>query len=125
MTAIYRIDKSRRIVFSQATGRVTDEILLQHQRRLSTDPDFEPDYRQLYDFRDVEDLQATSTGVRELAINNQFGRGAQRALIAGSEAVYGVARMFQIMAEKGPDRIEVFYSLEEALDWLGLEDWEP
>jgi hypothetical protein len=33
--------------------------------------------------------------------------------------------MFQIMAEKGPDRIEVFYSLAEALDWLGLADREP
>jgi hypothetical protein len=125
MTAIYRIDKSRRIVFSRATGIVTDEVLLDHQQRLSADPDFEPDFRQLYDFCDVEELQATSMGVRELAINNPFGRGAQRALVAGSQAVYGVARMFQIMAEKGPDRIEVFYSLEEALDWLGLADREP
>lgn len=122
MEATYRIDRDLRLVVSVALGDVTDEALLDHQRRLAADEDFEPDFRQLYDFRGATGLEATADGVRQLAENNPFGRGARRALVADNRAVYGMARMFQLMAEKGPDRVEVFDTVEAARKWLGLSD---
>jgi hypothetical protein len=117
------VDDSRGIVQSRAWGKLTDDDLLEHQRRVREDPHFQPDLNQLFDFRDVEDVALTAHGIDTLAERNPFGRGAKRAFVIrpGALAMYGLMRMFQTLTSEHPDELRVqFDDIEAAKSWLGM-----
>jgi hypothetical protein len=51
-----------------------------------------------------------------------FGAGARRAIVVGSDVVYGMARMYQILRDTAPDHLEVFRDLASNVAWLGLTE---
>lgn len=80
---------------------------------------------QLFDFSDVEKVELTSQGIRLLANRNPFGPGSRRAFIVkpGALAMYGMARMFQILTDQHPDELTVQFDHEQsAKAWLGIPD---
>ena len=79
MPADYLIDRAIGVVFSRAWGVLTDADLLEHQRRLGLDPEFNPSWNQLFDFHEVTDVQVTAAGIRTLAERNLFRTGSHRA----------------------------------------------
>jgi hypothetical protein len=120
--ADYEIDVQRAIVLSRAWGRVLGEEFVDHQKRLRRDPDFKPHFDQLWDCRDVESTQASAEDMRELAANNPFTGGSRRAVVAPSNAVFGLSRMFEILTEDTQDEFKVFRDWDEARSWLGLDE---
>src|SRR5437660_8633707 len=116
MPASYRIDRDRGIVYSVATGVLTDDDLIAHQQRLAQDPDFKADFRQLFDTRGVTQVEVTPGALRHRADANPFGHGARRAVIAPGDVAFGLARLFQLTANaRGHlDELHVFRSSEEA-----------
>lgn len=99
---------------------VTDEDLLEHQRTLSRDPQFHPGLSQLIDSRGVTENAATTQGVRALIAGNPYGKGSRRAFVASSDAIFGMARMFELGRIGAEDEFRVFRSMDQARAWLGL-----
>lgn len=118
MAADYRIDRIRECVFSNASGFLTDEDLLGHQRRLMRDADFRSHLNQLWDLHDLDRIDISANAIRTLARNNPFGNGSRRALVVDSPLSYGLARMFQVYADESPDEVEIFKDHGTAIDWL-------
>lgn len=119
MPAGFQIDAERGLIVSQASGVVTEDDLREHQTKLRQDPDFDPGYDQLWDFRDVTEISVSSEAIRDLARARSFDPGARRALVAVSDVGFGVARMFAALHDDAPEEVQVFRSVEEARDWLG------
>jgi hypothetical protein len=67
MSVDYRIDKKRRLVLSTGSGVFTMADALAHQEKLLHDPDFAPDFCQLWDLSLVIEVQLTSDDLRRLA----------------------------------------------------------
>lgn len=125
MPADYLIDRALGVVFSRAWGVLTDADLLDHQRRLGQDPEFEPGLNQLFDFHEVTDVEVSAAGVRTLAERNLFRAGSRRAFTVrpGEMAIYGLMRMFQILTTEYPDELRVqFNDVRKAQEWLGVPD---
>lgn len=125
MPAEYLIDRSIGVVFSRAWGVLTDADLLDHQRRLGQDPEFDPSLNQLFDFHEVTVVEVTGIGIRTLAERNLFRAGACRAFTVrpGAVALFGLMRMFQILTSEYPDELRVhFGDVREAQQWLGIPD---
>jgi len=120
MPSNYLIDLPRGLVISRAWGVLTDEDLLGRAQFIAQDPRFRPDMRQLSDFRDITDLKISSATIRAMVSSSTFGAGARRAVIVGSDASYGMARMYQILQDTAPDSVDVFRDEKAALEWLGL-----
>lgn len=120
MSASYRIDSSQRMIFSSATGVLTDDDLLTHQDRVTNDPGFDPTFSQLWDFRHVSDVEVTNATLQELAGARSFRAGAKRAVVAPKDVLYGMARMFQMLHGEAPEDLRVFRSIDEARNWLRL-----
>ncbi|MFI5281286.1 MAG: hypothetical protein ACHQU1_12390 [Gemmatimonadales bacterium] len=120
MPAAYTIDESRSIVLSRAWGVVTDGDLFAHARTLAADPRFRPHFRHFSDFRDSTRTDITRTGLRHHSNLNPFGQGARRAIVVGSDVVYGMGRMYQVMRAEDGDELEVFRDADLAFDWLGI-----
>jgi len=118
MPAFYSIDKERRIVFSSGTGALTREDILDHQDRLLSDPDFDPTFSQFIDFTGVTDFKMGPDDVLFLAERNVFSPKSRRALLVGSDLLYGFARMFEMVRDaKGETGIRVFRNRDGALAW--------
>lgn len=119
MPAFYKIDKERRVVLSFGAGVLTKEDILGHMDRLSKDLDFDPDFFQVSDFRQTTVVEFGPEEVRQFAEREIFSSRARRAFVVRGDFQYGLARMFQIHRElNGEEGIQVFRTIEEALDWI-------
>lgn len=121
MPASYRIDAERRIIFSKAQGTLTADDLLEHHRRLTSDPGFDRTFNQLWDFSAVEVDDVPTETIRMLARQRSFDAGARRAMVGSTDVQYGLLRMFEIQKEGAAEEIRVFRDLGEARAWLGLD----
>jgi hypothetical protein len=123
VSAFYKIDKERRLVLSFGVGVLTKADLLGHMERLSKDPDFDPDFSQVLDFRQITALEIGPEDVRQLAQRNIFSPRSRRAFVVKDDLQFGLARMFEIHRElKGETGIRVFRTFDEAMDWIMVRD---
>lgn len=121
----YTIDSDQQLVVSRATGTVTDAEVITHRNRLMKDSSFDPScYNQLIDMTHVEQLDLSATTIQNLIRNNPWGHGTHRALVAPTTVLYGISRMIQNYLEGNADTIEIFDSVETALQWLGQRNPE-
>jgi hypothetical protein len=119
MSAFYTIDKERRLVMTSGAGPLTREDVFGHMNRLSADPDFEPDFCQLADFRHITDILFGPEEVRQFAERDIYSPSARRAFLVRDDLQFGLARMFEIHRElRGETGIRVFRTLDEALGWV-------
>ena len=118
MPVKYRIDKLARIVHSQAGGKLTDAEALTNQFGLKADPNFNPSYREFFDFSDVKPFSMTARGIQSLASSSPWGDGAQRAFVAGSDHAFGMLRMHEILLDASAEKVAVFRTAGEAWRWL-------
>ena len=120
----YKIDKEYRLVISAGAGVLTKGEILGLQDRLLADSEFDPSFAQLINLTQVTGVEgATADGVQEVTERSIFSLKSRRAVIANSDLIYGLSRMFQIFRElKGDQGIRVFRSLEEGLDWIAGRD---
>jgi hypothetical protein len=123
VAAFYKIDKERRLVLSSGAGVLTKEDIFGHMERLSKDPDFDPDFSQLADFRQITALEFGPEDVRIFAQRTIFSLRSRRAILVKDDLQFGLARMFEIHRElHGETGIHVFRNLDEALDWIAARD---
>ena len=120
MPASYAIDPQQRLVTSLLWGAVTEDEVRDHNRRLRTDPAFDPDYRQLADMTGITEVIVGKEMINETSIDQFFNPGTRRAFVASSDATFGMARMFALQAEGLGQTIEVFRDIGRARSWLGL-----
>ena len=126
MAAFYKIDKERRLVLSSGAGVLTKDDIFGHMERLLKDPDFDPNFSQLTDFRQITSLDFGPEDVRLFAERTIFSPRSRRAILVKDDLQFGLARMFEIHRElHGATGIRVFRSLDEALDWIAARDAAP
>jgi hypothetical protein len=119
MPAFYKIDGAHKLVLSTASGVFTLADALAHHDQLLKDPDFDPRYSQLVDFTHTTKVELSAEDVRKLAERRVFWSCSRRAILAGGDLLFGLARMFEMLRENsGDEGIRVFRRLDDALDWI-------
>lgn len=119
MPITYRFESGiLRTTIEGATGY--DDVKLYLDTLLS-DPDFTPGMPGLIDCRKVtslfsiRDLRRTAADTRERPEMRVPGRAA---VLASSNLIYGLLRMYEVFSEGQATRIRVFRGPEEAMAWL-------
>jgi hypothetical protein len=119
MAAYFKIDKEHRLVMSTLSGVLTMADALAHQENLRKHPDFDPSFSQLMDGTQLTGVELKREDVQRLARDAVFSPHSRRALVAGSDVAFGLARMFEMFRQSmGEEGIRVFRNLDEALDWV-------
>jgi hypothetical protein len=121
LSVSYSIDPDRGLVVSRLWGTLTEDDVREHNRKLRVDPAFDPGYRQLIDATGLTEILVGTQTITQTARDQYFTPGTRRALVATSEAAFGLARMFATRAEASGQTIEVFRDKARAEEWLGLE----
>jgi hypothetical protein len=98
MAVICTIDRARRVVIVRAWGTLSNDDVREQAQRLMADPGFDPSFSQLTDLSEVKTLTVDAITLAEEAALPLFDVEARRAIVAPSDATYGIARMFASFA---------------------------
>jgi hypothetical protein len=121
MPVIYQIDKANALIRTTCVGDVTLEEVIEHFRVLARDPDC-PDHPDvLLDLSEQtsvpqsDQLRRITMAIRHVRSRMQFGTCA---IVACTDALYGMLRMFQVFTEELFDAAQVFRTISDAEAWL-------
>ena len=124
MPLTYHIDKEQSLIITTAVGVLTDEDVLLHKTQLLKDPDFRPGLRELSDIRSIDRLAVTPIGIKNMVEHDRHHAEQveqhRLAIVASEDAVFGMGRMYQMMAEPVTESVRIFRDIDEAKAWLGV-----
>src|SRR5690348_5016000 len=117
----YTIDASTRLIRTRCYGEVTLQEVVEHFRKLREDPNL-PDYLDVY----LDLLQMTSIPTAEEIHEASAGPNLLRGIVifgccvvvADRDALFGMARMWEMLVEQSFSAIKVFRSTPAAEEWL-------
>ena len=121
MPVTYKIDKANEIIRTRCSGQVTIEEVVEHFRVLEQDPDCPGRIDVLLDLSEEtsvprkEDLHEITSEIRRIRAKVQFGACA---IVACTDALFGMLRMFEVFAEQYVRESCVFRTPSEAEAWL-------
>lgn len=118
MPLVYEIDPARPRVLMTGTGSVTMADFDEVRAAMLANPLFRPSLDQLLDLTEAHVDTLTSADIRTLSEVTPFGPRSRRAIVASSAVAFGLARMFQILADDRRGTIRVFEDREAAELWL-------
>ena len=124
MPVKYQIDKVNRIIRTRCIGPVTIEEVVGHFRALERDPDCPDRMNVLLDLREEtsvpkkENLEEVTREIRRIRGRVHFGTCA---IVACTDAPFGMLRMFEVFAEEYFRESRVFRTASEAEAWLASQ----
>ncbi|MEW6734287.1 MAG: hypothetical protein AB1489_23375 [Acidobacteriota bacterium] len=120
MPVCYYIDKSTRLIVITFQGVVTEQEIAADRERLAEDPEFNPAFSQLLDFRRVKQLHLSYSTVSKIAQSSIFHPGIKKAFLAPTDLTYGFSRMYELLSDQLNQQVQVFRQPSQALQWLGI-----
>ena len=120
----YSIDKKQGIIRTRCAGFVNLEQVVEHFRMLEQDPDCPAALDVLLDLSETTSLPESN---QLKVVNNEIGRIRSRiqfgacAIVAARDALFGMARMFEIFAANSFRAIRVFRLYADAEAWLASQ----
>ncbi len=123
----FSVDAVARRRVATFTGPIGDRELFDAYSTLVNEPTYDPSLDDLIDLRAVTHMGVTGAGLHRLIAmydqRDSAGHSTRAAIVAPTDVLYGVARMFQTLrGDETPDEIEVFRSIDDAVRWLEGRD---
>jgi hypothetical protein len=121
MPVTYQIDKANRLIHTECTGAVTLAEVVDHFRQLEADPECPPyvdvllDVTQEVTIPSSDELRTVTLAIARVRRRVQFGFCA---IVASTDALFGMMRMFEVFTEDYFRESRAFRTLEEAEAWL-------
>jgi hypothetical protein len=122
MPAECELDYTNRLVRTRGWDHVTAGdlfALASRIRQLFAEGTIDAGWREFVDFREVTRTELVpAEAVRQLARENPWPSTARRVILAPVAVVFGVSRMYQLLAASGHEEIAVVRTEAEALGFL-------
>jgi hypothetical protein len=113
----YVIDPGSRIVHVKFTKKLTIADIERYANRVRSNPQFRPDYAEIVDLTQVEEVELGAEDFLMLADEiDPFTPEAKRAFVVRGAVQSHAARMHKALRPKRT--IEIFHSVEEAERWI-------
>jgi len=123
MPVTYRIDQAKHRIHTRCIGPVAFDEVRQHFADLMLDPDCPERLDVLLDLSEMTSLR---TSGQLSAVTTEIARVRPRvrfdgcAIIASRDALFGMARMFEVFAETYFVATRVFRTADEGATWLEM-----
>ena len=128
MPVIYKIDTAKQTIRTQCVGDITVDDVLGHFRKLEMDPECPPCLDVLLDLTQTDSVPQ-SGNLRDVVgaiaqVRHRVHFGAC-AIVASTDAMFGMLRMFEVYAEQYFRITRVFRDLPDAEAWLACAPQDP
>jgi hypothetical protein len=117
MPFLFHVDESSKVFHLEGTGEVNDADLMDLSSRIRQEVAFVSQYPIFCDCSAVTAVRISSSLIEALA-RAAMSRSNLVAIVAPCAAVFGLARMYQIISDPEITRIRVFTRAEDAKAWL-------
>jgi hypothetical protein len=115
---VYSIDAAARVVSARASGELTFTAIVSYASRLRRDHTFSPAFSEIVDLRAVESVSLNAREVMTLAADiDPFSANSKRAFVVRNQDQVNAAHLHRILRPQ-TKTICVFYSIEEAREWV-------
>lgn len=124
MPVQYQIDKANGLIRTKCIGDVTLKEVIDHFQMLVLDPDCPDDLDVLLDLTEQtsvpqsRELREVTVAIRRAEQRVRFGICA---IVASTDALYGMLRVFQVFTEDLFREAQVFRTTRDAEMWLATE----
>jgi hypothetical protein len=121
MECLYEIDRENRIFRVTLGGRVTDAEL-KNCYNSTRDYAFKTGSTSaILDLSQVGSIEVSTETLHDIAASPPIlGDPALRVIVAPTDYLFGLARMFQIVGEKTRQNVHVVHSLDQAYPLIGV-----
>ena len=124
MGTFLSVDASKRVLFVRFEGVVTDELLLQRYQQALQWNAVHRYESAIADCTAIDSTQVSASGISRIAdhapiIPKEIQRTA--VLVTPQDAVFGLARMFQMLGSPTRDMVHVVRTMAEAYRLIGVE----
>lgn len=122
MPASVKVDAKNRIIYTAFEGKLNDGDFLAYRQVLKDHPDFHPEFSEVLDFSNVTELRVTVAFINSLAKSNSlYSPESKHAVVAPHDISFGVARLYQMLAQDTRPNLAVVRSMAEARMFVGIE----
>jgi hypothetical protein len=120
MSVTFSLDLERRLLIVKAFGVLVDQDVRAGRQELLDHPDFDREFGQLFDARDVDEVRLSVEVMGRMAQTSILARESRRAFVATTPYQYRMASLFVTLAQPYQPNVQVFRDIDEALAWLAL-----
>ena len=124
MFCVFDFDLNNKIIRCRIDGVVTDETLKEYYRLCSKYGAMNPSYAGIFDMSAVIFIAVSAQTIRALAMQPPAfpDPNIPRVIVAGSDQMFGLARMFDLQGSETRPNLHVVRVEKEALAVLGVTD---
>ena len=124
-----RVDRESGVLITRVVGAIDDTAFVEAYSEIATVPGVHPGIDEVVDLRDGDLSRVTRTALRQIDdIAGRFHADAEArprtAVLVDSDLSFGVARMYELMAEASPEMVQVFRTPAEVVRWLDRPELE-
>jgi len=120
----YSIDKDLGVVFTTASDVLREYELLEHKRKLISDPDFKPGFVELSDIRHIADLSITAGGIHRFVAQDdadaELLKDYKLAIVVSGALEYAMGVIYETMSSEQSRNVRIFRDMGLAREWLGM-----
>lgn len=122
MPISYRIDAAQKVVYTTIEGEITDDQIIEHAGTIGNDPEIDHSFVELVYASPTSVAGVTSSGIRNSAdALSSYTPMKRTAFVTAGDVEFGLARMYEFLADEYPVEVRVFREEAEAKSWLGIE----
>jgi len=127
MPVTITLNKEEGVVYTTVTGRCTADDVIEAFDELFARTDYRAGMNGIADLRAAETFPPYTDVVRiaryVVGHRDQIGE-SKAAVVVSSDVSFGTTRMFQSYSGESMINTRIFYEMDEARRWLGLDDGE-
>lgn len=124
MPISYSIDENQGVVFTNASDVLTEDDLLEHKRKLISDPKFRPGFVELSDVRHIADLAISPSGIEKFVAKDDADaerlKGYKLAIVVSGALEFGMGVMYEMMSSQQRRDVRIFRDMRLAREWLQI-----
>ncbi len=125
MSTSHRIDKELKTIFVVAKGNIELEELIEDEKKILNNPEFEKGYNKYVDFSEAKPSQ--NADYEKIKMTAEFIRSTQNSrgkckwsIYAPNVDAYNYSKLFAQLTKELELETKVFISEREAREWLGV-----
>lgn len=120
----YSIDKDLGVIFTTASEVLTESELLEHKRKLISDPNFNPGFVELSDVREISDLAISASGIERLLAQDESDaellKGYKLAIVVSGALEFGMGVLYEMTSRENVMNVRIFRDFDQAKEWLEI-----
>ena len=125
MPVNYKIFENGDYVYARATGVLTLETIIAHERKIKQDSKIQIGFKELFDVREIAKSELTKEGlqkiIQEIISGGENIQRSKLAIVVSSGESFDRAKYFEKAVPLARENVIVFNMLETAKIWLGVD----